>query len=188
MIRMMFCAAVVAAVGFAGNLQAEDKKSDCLKEGDPIGAFYVTKVAGAEDDGVEAGQELCYRCRYGQRPMVMVFARKHSEQLNQLVGKLDQAVQSHSDEQLKGFVTLLGGEADSLKKDAEKLASATNVKQVPVVVAKDTKNGPRNYKLDADADVQVVIANNSQVVSNHAFAADKVDVDAVMSDVEKAVK
>ncbi|QEG40517.1 hypothetical protein [Roseimaritima ulvae] len=188
MVRVMLCAAVIAAACFANNLQADEKNGECLAEGDPIGAFYVTKVAGAEDDGVEAGQELCYRCRYGGRPMVMVFARKNSEKLNQLVGKLDKAVASHSDNQLKSFVTLVGADTETLKKEASKLASSTSVKGVPVVIAKDNENGPRNYKLDSKADVTVVIANNSQVVSNQTYTADDVDADAVIAAVEKAIK
>ena len=36
--------------------------------GDSIGAFNVTKLCGAEDDGVEAGKTLCYRCKNGKRP------------------------------------------------------------------------------------------------------------------------
>ena len=43
--------------------------------GERVGAFTVTKVTGNPDDGVEDGKKLCYRCKMGQRPVVMVFAR-----------------------------------------------------------------------------------------------------------------
>lgn len=185
MVRMMLCAAVVASLAFASSSQAAD--SECLGEGDPIGAFYVTKVAGADSDGVEKGQELCYRCRYGSRPMVMVFARKNSDKLNELVGQLNQAVGSHSDAQLKGFVTLMGQDAGSLKKAAEKIASSAKVDNVPVVIAKDLKSGPQNYKLDPSAEVTIVVANNSRVVANHMFSADEIDVAAVMKSVESSL-
>lgn len=140
----------------------------------------MTKVAGAEDDGVEAGEALCYRCKYGSRPMVMVFARQTSEPVAKLVKELDSAVASNGDAQLKSFVTLFGEKADSMKSEGKKMAA----KNVPVVVAKD-KNGPANYKLSDDAQITVVIANDSQVVARHEFDADKIDVAAVMSEVKQ---
>lgn len=188
MVRAMMFAATLAAVCFTGNLQAADGDSECLAKGDPIGAFYVTKVAGANEDGVEPGDELCYRCRYGQSPMVMVFARKNSDQLTALIGELDKAVAKNSDHRLKSFVTLVGGDGAALQKEAKKLASSTTVSNVPVVVAKDAQNGPRSYKLDPNSDVTVVIANNSQVVANHSFAAGKVDAAAVLKDVQNAIQ
>ena len=46
--------AMVAAAGAA--------ELECgLKIGDPIGAFQVTKCAGAVNDNVPVGEQLCYR-------------------------------------------------------------------------------------------------------------------------------
>ena len=65
--------AVVAVLAVSGlSVSAEDLKSG-LKEGDAIGAFDVTKCAGAAEDKVEVGANLCYRCKNGRRPQVMVF-------------------------------------------------------------------------------------------------------------------
>ncbi len=72
----LFLGSVLSAALFCGLASAADKAEECLKQGDPIGAFYVTKVAGADEDGVPVGEELCYRCKYGSRPMVMVFTSK----------------------------------------------------------------------------------------------------------------
>jgi hypothetical protein len=46
---------VAAAVG-----RADELKSG-LPVGKSLGPFDVTKCAGAPDDGVKVGQELCYR-------------------------------------------------------------------------------------------------------------------------------
>ncbi|MEX0611152.1 MAG: hypothetical protein WD229_03435 [Pirellulales bacterium] len=32
-----------------------------LQAGDSVGAFDVVKIAGAADDGVQVGKQLCYR-------------------------------------------------------------------------------------------------------------------------------
>lgn len=167
---------------------AQAADSESLKQGDPLGAFYVTKVAGAENDGVEKGQELCYRCRYGSRPMAIIFARDTSGEVADLAKQLDSAVAAHEDAQLKSFVTLLGDDASSLKKKASEFAKSAGLKNMPVVVAKDAQSGPGNYKLSADAPVTVVVATDSQVVATHTFEADSIDTEAVMSDVKKMLK
>lgn len=167
---------------------AKENAEQCLQTGDSIGAFYVTKVAGAEDDGVEAGEQLCYRCRYGSRPMVMVFARDTGGKLNSLVKEIDSAVQGNEEAELKSFVTLMGEDASKLKNTAAKFAKKTGAKNIPVVVAKDNVTGPSNYKISDKAAVTIVVANNSQVVASHSFDnAKDVDVNAVMNEVKKIV-
>lgn len=52
-VAAMFVAGAAAAV-------AAELKSG-LQEGDFVGAFDVVKCAGAEEDGVKLGQQLCYR-------------------------------------------------------------------------------------------------------------------------------
>ena len=56
-------------------------------------------------------------------------------------------------EKLKGLLTLLGDDAVALKKDAKQIAEVSGVKKIPVVIAKETKTGPLNYRLPSDADV-----------------------------------
>ncbi len=105
------CAAVTLMIG--ATVVAEEQKSG-LQPGDFIGAFDVVKVAGAEDDGVALGKTLCYRCKYGARPMVMVFTRNPQEAAT-LVAKLNSAVEKNSGKQLKAFVNVLGEDRDQRK-------------------------------------------------------------------------
>ncbi len=166
---------------------AAEGDSECLKAGESISAFYVTKVAGADEDGVEKGQDLCYRCLYGSRPMVMVFARKTDGNVPALVKKLDDAIAANESAQLKGFVTLIGKDASALKQEGEKMAKKTGAKNVPFTVAKETESGPAAYRIPADADVTVVFANESQVVGTHTYAADQIDISALAEQVKQAI-
>ena len=158
---------------------------ECLKQGDAVGVFYVTKVAGAEDDGVVPGEHLCYRCRYGSRPLVMVFARRTGGRLTELVRRLDRAVATNQDSSLKGLVTFVGEDATELKQSAASVAANAEVKKVPLVVAQEPKTGPVNYKLSADAAITIVVAKDSQVVHTHTYDVDKIDVAEVMTEVEQ---
>ena len=181
----LFLGTVLSAALVCGYVSAADTATECLKQGDPIGAFYVTKVAGAAEDGVSEGDELCYRCKYGQRPMVMVFTRKGGSKVNELVGMLDKAVTDHKDSQFKGLVTVLGADQSSLKGQATEIAEQSGAKNIPVVVAADSENGPESYQIDPSAEVTIIIANESQVVASHSFAADSLDVASVMKEIEE---
>jgi hypothetical protein len=169
----------------AASARADSANDECLKQGDSIGVFYVTKVAGAEDDGVEPGEDLCYRCRYGSRPMVMVFARDTGGNVPELLKKIEAAVVANEDASFQGLMTLVGEDAAKLKEEAGKLAKKSSVKKVPVVVAKETKTGPLNYRLPSDVAVTIVVARDSQVVNTYLYAADEIDIAAVMSEVQQ---
>jgi hypothetical protein len=160
----------------------------CLQRGDAVGVFYVTKVAGAVDDGVVPGEQVCYRCRYGSRPIVMVFARRTGGRLTELVRRLDRAVAINRRSSLKGMVTFVGGDATELKQRAASVAEEAAVKKVPVVVAQETETGPANYKLPADAAVTVVVAKDSQVVTTHTYDEDNINVSEVMTEVQQILR
>ena len=178
---------LILAVGLLGGLWSKQSiwAGECLKRGDAVGVFYVTKVAGAEDDGVVPGERLCYRCRYGSRPLVMVFARRTGGRLTELVRRLDRAVATNPNSRLKGLVTFVGEDAGELKLSAESVAEKAAVKKVPLVVAKEPKTGPINYKLSADAAITIVVAKDSQVVNTHTYDVDKIDVARIMTDVQQ---
>lgn len=177
---------VVSAKEPAKKAEKGAKAAKGLKAGDSLGAFYVTKVAGAEEDGVEKGQQLCYRCKYQSRPMVLVFARDTGGKVTDLVKEIDAAVAANQEADLKGLVTLLGEDTSALKETAEKVAETSGAKNIPVVIAADNVSGPSNYKLDDKAAVTVVIATESKVVAARKFnKADKVNVAGVMKTVNK---
>lgn len=182
MARTVFATVLAGMMLVAGFAGAEQGSDTCLKAGDAIGPFYVTKVAGPED-GVQAGKTLCYRCRYGSRPMVMVFTRETGDKVIDLAKQLDSAIAKNEDAQLRSFVTLIGGETDSLTQQAEKLAKASGVKNLPITVAEDTENGPTAYKIDPKSEVTIVVAKDGKVTAQHAFSASSLDVAAVMKEV-----
>ena len=166
MVRTIATATLAGLMLVAGSVSAADSSDACLQAGDPIGPFYVTKVAGPED-GVTVGKTLCYRCKYGARPMVMVFARNTGGKLGELVKGLDAAVAKNEDAQLRSFVTLIGGDVKGLTQTGEKMSAELGLKNVPVVVAEDSENGPSNYKLDPKAEITVVVASDSKVISQN---------------------
>lgn len=161
----------VAAQAEVATETTEELKSG-LQPGDRIGAFTVTKVAGAPEDGVEEGTPLCYRCLLGDRPVVAVFARQVDENLVTLVKDLDQLVAKNADKKMGSFVNLLGEDKEALGKEAKKLAKKAEAKHVAVVVPKEHKNGPDHLKINEKADVTVLIYKGGVIEKSLAFVKD----------------
>src|ERR1700674_1420255 len=100
----------LAAILLAGMtaVRAAELKSG-LQPGDLVGAFDVEKCGGAVNDGKEIGANFCYRCMLGNKPVVMVFARKADKSLVSLIKELDKTVTKNADQKLSSFVNLIGG-------------------------------------------------------------------------------
>lgn len=138
--------------------------------GDSVGAFMVTKVTGNPDDNIKDGQHLCYRCKTGSKPVVMVFARSADEKLAKLLKKLEEEVEEHQADKLMGFVNMIGSDAESLKKSSADFVAKHGIKRIAFVVPDDLQHGPPEFKIAPDADVTVVCYKGGQVKANHAFA------------------
>lgn len=185
--KLKILAIAVAVMSLTSWSMAEEIKSG-LKVGEDVGPFDVTKLAGAENDSVKVGQQLCYRCKNGSRPQVMVFTRSTDEKVLALVKKLDAQMAKNSDKQLRGFVNLLGENKDAAADSAKKLAANSKVSNVPFVVPNEYENGPADYGLNAKAEITVLVAKEGKVTANHAYAKAKdLDVDTIVKDIEKAV-
>jgi hypothetical protein len=183
--------AIVAAfaVSFGAYASAAEVKSG-LGAGESIPAFTVTKVGGATADGVAEGKDLCYRCKYGARPQVMVFTRVGGEAVAKLTKELNAAVAANEDKQLSAFVNVLSADKDAAAKEAKTLADAGSEK-VPVVVPVESENGPANYGINPDAEVTVLIANKMKVVSSKGFPKGEFkaeNVAGILEEVKAALK
>ena len=184
---------LAVALMTAGSLFAEEAASKGLKsgpqDGEPIGAFYVTKVAGAAEDGVDEGQNLCYRCKNGSRPQVIIFTRSTDAKVKRLVSALDKAATENESSQLRVFVNVLGEDKEEISDAAKKLAAASKAKNVPFVVPNEFENGPDNYGINSKAAVTILLASDSTVKASHAVAsADELKVAKVMKDLKKILE
>lgn len=178
---------LVLAFAVNGVASADDAQlKSGLQAGDSLGAFYVTKIAGAEDDGVEQGKNLCYRCRNGAKPQVIVFTRSTDKKVARLLKQLDKAIAENEDSQLRVFVNLLGDDKEELTSKAKEFASTSKTQNVPFVVPNEFENGPEDYGINSQAEVTITLACDSQVKASHAFAkADDLKVQSVLKDLKK---
>jgi hypothetical protein len=151
------CCATVAAWA--------EEKSDCLKEGDSVAAFYVTDVTGPA-----AGEKLCYRCKYGGRPVVTIFTKQMNEKVAKLTKQIDDKVAANKDAKMAAFVVVLTEDPESQNEALKTVATKQEIKSTPLTTF-DGLAGPDAYKISKDADVTVMMWVDSKVKVNEALKA-----------------
>src|SRR5262249_28658087 len=117
-----FCVAML--VGLVA--QAADLESG-LQPGEKVGAYNVKDITGPN-----AGKSLCYRCKFGARPVVNVFARNVDDNLAKLVVQVDKIVAENKDKNMAAFVTVLAEDADKIAPQLEEIAKKNDIKNVPL--------------------------------------------------------
>jgi hypothetical protein len=156
--RMKKLAAVSAALVAAVCLVAGAAELESgLKPGESVGAYNVKDITGPN-----AGKSLCYRCNYGARPTVNVFARNVDDNLGKLAAEIDKLVEKNQDKKMAAFVTVLAEDADKVAPMLKELADKHKIKNVPLTIY-DGESGPPEYKIAKDAGVTVMLWNKGQV-------------------------
>lgn len=184
--RRSWCTGTMMGLALVGTFCMDSPSATAagLSQGDPLGAFYVTKIGGGHEDGVEVGEDLCYRCRYGSRPMAIAFVRSVDGKVPELAKSLAAMTETFEGENFRALVTVLDADGEQAKAMAEKLSDTFAESVVPITVAKDHATGPLNYRIDADAEVTVVIASDSQVSAVQTGTAKDLDLAQVRKSVE----
>ncbi|MGE0609373.1 MAG: hypothetical protein AB7O62_19940 [Pirellulales bacterium] len=189
--KLKVCLALAVSAILCASIVAGEKLKSGPEVGAGIAAFNVVKCSGAPNDNVSVGDELCYRCKYGQNAQVMVFARKSSKAVAALAQGLDSAIEKADGKNLKAFVNLLGEDRDELESAAKELGEGSKLASVPVVVPVEFENGPADYGISPEAEVTVVIAKKGKVAATHALAAGELNEEsaqAILSDVQKVIE
>lgn len=161
--RRILTVAFVASVMFAGALIAAELKSG-LQIGDRPPAYNVKDITGPSE-----GTSLCYRCKFGDRPVVNIFAREMTPEVVALVKQIDGVVGKNQEKKMAAFVTLLTNDPDKDEAKLKEIAKKEGLKNVPLTVF-DGVAGPEGYKIAEKADLTVTMWVESNVKVSHAFA------------------
>ena len=116
--------------------------------------------------GPERGKQTCFICEQESKPTAVVFARTLSAPLGKLLATLDAEVPKQKDTGFKVWMTHLTAKADL--NALAKWSQQQGLKSVPVGAFEDV-DGPPSYKLNADADVTILLFVKEKVVANFAF-------------------
>jgi hypothetical protein len=139
--------------------------------------------------GPQRGKSHCYICETGDRPAVVVFARKLSDPLSYLCQQLDRAVTDHNRAELRAWVTFLSDDQLALDPRIVQWGKNHALRRIPLGVFEDV-GGPTSYLLASDADVTVLLFVKQKVTANFAFREgelSKAKIEEVMKELPRIV-
>lgn len=168
-VAVSLCLLAVGGIALAAELQSG------LPVGEVVPAFNVRDITGPNK-----GTTLCYRCRYGSKPVVTVFTREMNDTVKDLVKKIDATVVKNEDKKMSAFVVMLTTEPDAAEAKLIALAKDAKIAKTPLTII-EGEGGPDEYKLAKDAEVTVMMWVEGTVKVNHAYAKGKLDKKAVDS-------
>jgi hypothetical protein len=128
--------------------------------------------------GRERGQQHCYICESGQKPLIIIFARQLSDPLGKLVSTLNKAVAEQKATDLRAWVTFLTDDQVSLDPKVVGWSKKHATGGIPLGVFEDPI-GPPAYLLSRDADVTVLLAVKQKVAANFAYRAGELNDAAI---------
>lgn len=131
--------------------------------GERVPQFFVRAVTGPL-----MNKSVCYVCRNGDRPVVMVLMRDVVEGVPTLLKELDQCIDRHRAVGLRGFGVLL---TENQRTAISKLQTMAfdNQLSLPLTVSSTQLDAPSSQNLHPEAAVTVVLYHDQTVVTTHAF-------------------
>ncbi len=163
---------LLGLVAMAGVAIAAEKS---LSVGDPVPPFNVRDITGPNK-----GKTLCYRCKYGDQPVVTIFTRKVDPNVVSLTKKIDDQVGKNSDKKMASFLVVLTDDADATETTLAEVAKKAGIKNVPLTLMEGAA-GPEGYGIEEGAETTVMMWVDGEVKVNKAFEKGKFDAKAVDS-------
>lgn len=175
--KRLLALTAVLALGSAVGIAAD--QSDGLSVGDEVAAFTVTDVTGPH-----AGSSLCYRCQFGNRPVVSIFTRDVNDELATLVKQIDGVVGKNQSEKMASFVVMLSDDPQTQTEPLKAFASKHGLKNIPLTIYDDAL-GPPSYKISRTADFTVMMWVDGQLKVNETFQKGQLSKQKVTQVVQK---
>lgn len=171
--------AMACVIAFGSVVVAADSAG--LPLGESVAPFNVRDVTGPS-----AGKTLCYRCKFGSKPVVTIFTRDVTPEVVSLVKKVDSQIAANKDKQLSSFVVVLTNDPDTTEAKLKEIAKKEKI-SVPLTIMEGDA-GPEEYKLQKEAETTVMMWVDGTLKVNEAFSKGKLDkksVDTVAGQTKK---
>jgi hypothetical protein len=138
-----------------------------LKVGEKVPTFYVRAITGPLKN-----KSVCYVCRNGDRPVVMLFVRQITPELKTLLKKIDDEVDGHRASGLRSFAVFIAGDGKELLPQVQTLAFDEKI-NLPLTIAAAPSDGSAGRSIHPDAAVTIILYREQVVAANFAFRADE---------------
>lgn len=208
-LRFLVFVFLVGAPSWLARAADEEKPAASAKQARIPGSFQCWMVTGKQ-----SGRYHSPVCEHGLNPVVLVFSREIDEAdkpLPVLLKKIDELIAKHPDARMGCCSILLndGGfraaleEQDKEGEDfSKKLADTSKIKDELeaklkevakaaefklVTLSLDSPAGPKEYKLDPEAQITVLLYNKQVIRGRHVFKKEEFD-EAAAAKVAKEVE
>jgi len=164
---------------------AQNTGKTAVKSGPQVNEELAGPFHPLNVNGDKAGEKACLYCSNGANPVAMVFARTTTPELTKLLTKLETACTKNKDAKMGSFVVFCSDE-DGLEAKLKKVAKDNKLENV--VLSIDNPAGPKDYNVNKDADITVVLYRNRTVKANFAFKKGEIkdaDIETIMKAVPK---
>ena len=153
------------SVGRADEPDRSVPRKPALRVGDEVPSFYCRAVTGPLRN-----KSVCYVCRNGQRPVVMLLMRQLRPEYGRLLQGIDRVVDENRADGLRGFGVLLSD--SGLQATSAVQTFAFNHKlSLPLTVSGRTVASADSRLIPAAATLTVVLYRHRKVVAAFSYRA-----------------
>jgi hypothetical protein len=134
-----------------------------LQVGERIPTFYVRAITGPLQS-----KSVCYVCRNGDRPVVMVLVQEVTPELRKLLKGIDELVDTHRADGLRSFGVFVARDSKTLLPAVQTLAFEEKL-NLPLTVSAASVDGAAGQNLSPEAAVTVILYREQKVTANFAY-------------------
>ena len=116
-------------------------------------------------NGPDAGREVDYISRYGDSPILLVFAHYIDRNVYRILWPCDRYAAERASAGLKTLYVYLAPEKVAGERRMAQVVKSLSL-EVPAAVSLDGEEGPGAYALNKQAAVTVIVAKDRKVVAN----------------------
>ena len=159
---MKRASAAVFLLLFLPNLHvySQDTLFSGPQPGEPLLPFKVLAV-----NGPDSGREVDYISRYGDSPLLLVFAHYIDRNVYRILWPCDRYAAERASAGLKTLYVYLAPEKVAGERRMAQVVKSLSL-EVPAAVSLDGEEGPGAYALNKQAAVTVIVAKDRKVVAN----------------------
>ncbi len=150
-----------------GGVAAEKVLDSGRAVGQRVPSFYVRAVTGPLRN-----KSVCYVCRNGTRPCVMVIFRDLEPGLSGLLQQIDKLVDRNRAVGLRSFGVLISNQPGQAISRLQTLAFNEKI-SLPLTVTTDAVSTPACQNIHPQAAVTVVLYHRQRVIRRFAFRANE---------------
>jgi hypothetical protein len=144
-----------------------------LQVGEKVPTFYVRAITGPLQS-----RSVCYVCRNGDRPVVMVLVREVTPELKKLLKGIDELVDAHRAEGLRSFGVFVARDSKALLPAVQTLAFEEKL-HLPLTISAASIEGAAGQNLHPDAELTVILYRDQKVTANFAYRAGELTADEI---------